>query len=176
MNATLNGTLHISGEDDQRDLVQADISSFLAEEIHGFQLGYEVYRKKFYYDISMFFGNQIINQWIATPDLLSIDNLYQVHTQATIGAYKNHNDVFGFLGFHLGHAATFANVADSINYRVQTTEEDSDPALEFHTLRMGVKLGARSGNDQGLRVGAEWGVDIHGNSDTQIMLGYFINL
>jgi len=41
---------------------------------------------------------------------------------------------------------------------------------------MGVKLGARSGNDQGLRVGAEWGVDIHGNSDTQIMLGYFINL
>jgi len=175
--ATLNGTLNISGEAEQRDGVQYDLSSMLsAENLHGFQMGYEHFYTQSYLDVSMSFGYRPVNEWISTPDILNIDELYQIHTQATVGAFKNHNDVFGFIGFHIGSSTTIASIADSLNYSVTLKENDEEPGLQFSTMRTGLKIGARSGLEQGLRVSAEWGIDLQGNTDTQLMLGYFMDL
>jgi hypothetical protein len=174
---TLNGTLDQQREETGDTIYQSDISSFLTQEnLQGLEFGYQNIQSDYFFDLSFSIFYLPISTWIEHSYPIQVDSLGRAHTQASIGRLYKKEDTFLFASILLGSSSTWMEVHENFSSQITLDDDEESPSLKHNTLRTGIKIGARSGKDQGLRVSGELGIDLEGNTDRKFFLGYFFRL
>jgi hypothetical protein len=175
--ATLNGRLNQQWEETGQRVYQTDISSFLTQEsLNGLEFGYEKLSADYFFDVSLSIFFQPNSTWIEHAYPIPVTYLGRFHVQASIGRFYKQEDTILLAGLLFGGSSTWMDVNEDFTDKVTLQNEEESPSLRHETLRTGIRFGARSGKQQGLRVAAEIGIDLEGNTDKKFFLGYFFRI
>ena len=76
----------------------------------------------------------------------------------------------------MGISSTWLGIDPTYSIHITLNEDEEEMLIRNHTLRTGFRVGAQSGDTQGIRVVGEYGFDTLGNQDQKFLLGYFFTL
>lgn len=173
----LNGTLNEQYQDTGVSEYRTDLSSWINDRtLHGFEVGYQYFNETLYMDFSysLFYRNE--NERTVEPYPLPISNVGRSYVQGLVGRSYQHEQSYFFAGVHLGISSTWLQVDPTYELHITLDDDQEEMLIQHNTFRTGFRIGAQSGVTQGIRVVGEYGIDISGNQDQKLFLGYFFTL